>query len=422
MEWLFWAVTVASAGLAIILLEVAKVIWWKPLHLKKLFEAQGIQGPSYKFIYGNAPDIVRMAREESSDPKSLSGHNIVPRVLPALHQWKKTYGPKYVYWFGNKPRLYVPDPELVREILSNKFGHYKKVHLNPTPMKHRGLGTLEDKKWAQHRRIINPSFHMEVLKGMIPEITECGTNMIEDWRKLVSSGANEINVFKEFSCFTSDVISRTAFGSSYAEGKHVFHLLSQLVLLRFERSRRVNIPGSRCIIDRRSLIPIEVGDGFSMEMSSEGTESEFPMVIADFKQSRMPISDDMIPANSLELEISERDNQMKKTEQFEIEDAHGTAPKLEDYNLIQISDPESPIFAATGDDSKFNQKCNTICIEEASTENHMEKVGAIASHIDMSLMVNRDTASLISGNSERPNKEINVEGVSGKNQKSKQNV
>ncbi|GLJ28121.1 hypothetical protein SUGI_1194230 [Cryptomeria japonica] len=95
----------------------------------------------------------------------------------------------------------------------------------------------------------------------------------------------------------------------------------------------------------------------------------------------------------------------EKTEQFEIEDANGTAPKLEDYNLIQISDPESPIFAAMGDDSKFNQKCNTICIEEASTENHMEKASAMASHIDISLMVDRDTASLISVNSEEPNKE-----------------
>ncbi|XP_057827264.2 cytochrome P450 CYP72A616 [Cryptomeria japonica] len=253
MEWFFWAIAVVSTGLAIILLEVAKVIWWKPLHFKKLFEAQGIQGPSYNFIYGNAPDIVRMARQESSNTKSLSGHNIVPRVLPAFHQWRKTYGQKYIYWFGNKPRLYVPDPELVREILSNKFGHYKKLQGNPTPKEHRGLVTLEGEKWAQHRRVINPSFHMEVLKGMIPEIAECGTNMIEEWKTLVSSGANEINVLKEFSCLTSDVISRTAFGSSYAEGKHLFHLLSELILLRFEKSRRVFIPGSRFLPTKKNM-------------------------------------------------------------------------------------------------------------------------------------------------------------------------
>ncbi|XP_057827293.1 cytochrome P450 CYP72A616 [Cryptomeria japonica] len=256
MGFLFWAVTVVSAGIAIILLEVVKAIWLKPLHFKKFFEAQGIQGPSYKFIYGNAPDIVKMARQESSNTKSLLGHNIVPRVLPAFHQWSKTYGQVYVYWFGNKPRLYVPDPPLVREILSNKFGNHKRVSNNPNgppPLKHRGLVELEGEKWAQHKKIINPSFHMDVLKGMIPQIAECATNMIEEWRKLVSSGANEINVLKEFSCLTSDIISHTAFGSSYAEGKYMFHLLSQRLLLIFEKSRSFNIPGSRFLPTKKNM-------------------------------------------------------------------------------------------------------------------------------------------------------------------------
>ncbi|XP_057827254.1 cytochrome P450 CYP72A616 [Cryptomeria japonica] len=256
MGFLFWAVTVVSAGLAILLLEVAKAIWLKPLHFKKFFEAQGIQGPSYKFIYGNAPDIVKMARQESSNTKSLLGHNIVSRVLPAFHQWSKTYGQVYVYWFGNKPRLYVPDPPLVREILSNKFGNHKRVSNSPNglpPLKHRGLVELEGEKWVQHKKIINPSFHMDVLKGMIPQIVECGTNMIEEWRKLVSSGANEINVLKEFSCLTSDIISHTAFGSSYAEGKYMFHLLSQRLLLIFEKSRSFNIPGSRSLPTQKNM-------------------------------------------------------------------------------------------------------------------------------------------------------------------------
>ena len=52
----------------------------------------------------------------------------------------------------------------MREILSNKFGNYKRVRLNPKPLKDQGLVELEGEKWAQHRRIINPSFHMDVLK------------------------------------------------------------------------------------------------------------------------------------------------------------------------------------------------------------------------------------------------------------------
>ena len=83
---------------------------------------------------------------------------------------------------------------------------------------------------------------------MIPQIAERGTNMIEEWENLVSSGSNEIDVLKEFTCLTSDIISGTAFGSSYAEGKYMFHLLSQWMMLLFERSRSIEILGSMLVI------------------------------------------------------------------------------------------------------------------------------------------------------------------------------
>ncbi|KAH9313966.1 hypothetical protein KI387_022593, partial [Taxus chinensis] len=250
MEWLFWVATAVSAGLGMFLLQLAIDIWWKPLRIKKHFEAQGIHGPPYKLVYGNAPDIVRMANEESSKPLPLSGHNIAPRVLPAYHQWEKKYGHDYVYWFGTKPRLYVPHPELAKEILSSKFGHFEKIHHNQAGPQ--GIGGLEGEKWSQRRRILNPAFHMEVLKGMIPSIAESGTNMFREWSKLISSGANEFDVFKELSILTSDIISRTAFGSSYAEGNYIFDLQAQQILLMFERFRSVYIPGSRFIPTKKN--------------------------------------------------------------------------------------------------------------------------------------------------------------------------
>ncbi|KAH9313967.1 hypothetical protein KI387_022594 [Taxus chinensis] len=243
MELLFWVAAVVLAGLGILLLQLARDIWWKPLQIKKHFESQGIQGPPYKLLYGNAPDIVRMANEESCKPLPLSGHNIVPRVLPGFHQWGKTYGHDYVYWFGNKPRLFIPHPELAKEILSKKFGHYEKIQFKQ--VRNEGLSGLKGEKWARHRRILNPGFRMEALKGMIPSIAECSTNMLREWSKLVSSGVNEIDVYKEFSVLTSDIISHTAFRSSYAEGNHIFHLQAQYVLLAFESFCRVYIPGSR---------------------------------------------------------------------------------------------------------------------------------------------------------------------------------
>ncbi|GLJ51713.1 hypothetical protein SUGI_1099070 [Cryptomeria japonica] len=165
MEWVFWGLAAVCAGLVWFLLKIATTIWWKPLQLKKYFEAQGIRGPPYRLFYENSTDITRMIDEQKSKPMPLS-HDILPRVLPHLHQWAKTYGQDFIFWFGPNPRLVVPHPELIKEILSTKFGNYPKPPDNPLSRQlvGQGLVGLKGEKWAQHRRFINPAFHMDLLK------------------------------------------------------------------------------------------------------------------------------------------------------------------------------------------------------------------------------------------------------------------
>ena len=55
----------------------------------------------------------------------------------------------------------------------------------------------------------------------------------------------EIEVYNEFKILTSEIISRTAFGSSYAEGQHIFHMLMQLAVIISKNKYRITIPGIR---------------------------------------------------------------------------------------------------------------------------------------------------------------------------------
>lgn len=77
---------------------------------------------------------------------------------------------------------------------------------------------------------------------MLPAFTHSCEEMISKWKELLSpDGTCEIDVWPFLQNLTLDVISRTAFGSSYVEGTKIFELLkSQGFLLMTERY--ANIP------------------------------------------------------------------------------------------------------------------------------------------------------------------------------------
>ncbi|XP_071723783.1 cytochrome P450 734A1-like [Rutidosis leptorrhynchoides] len=236
-------------------LKVVIILWWKPRKIEDHFSKQGIRGPPYHFFIGNVKELVAMMLKASAQPMPFS-HNILPRVLSFYHHWKKIYGGTFLVWFGHTVRLTISDPELIREIFSSKSEFYEKNEVHPLvkQLEGDGLLSLNGEKWHRHRKIITPNFHMENLKLLVPVVAKSVTNMLEKWSTMSCKGGTvEIEVSEWFQLLTEDVITRTVFGSSYEDGKTIFKLQAQQMVLAAESFQNVFIPGYRFMPTRRNM-------------------------------------------------------------------------------------------------------------------------------------------------------------------------
>jgi len=242
-----WNLAGAAAAMALLWLAawILEWAWWTPRRLGRALQAQGLRGTRYRLFTGDVPENSRLNREARSKPLPLGSHDIMPRVQPMLSNTIKDNGKLSFTWFGPEPRVLIPDPELVREILSNKFGHYGKPKSSRFGrLLANGLVNHEGEKWAKHRRILNPAFHHEKIKRMLPVFSTCSEEMITRWENSMSSGGlSEVDVWPEFQNLTGDVISRTAFGSSYQEGMKIFQLQGELGERLMEAFQTLFIPG-----------------------------------------------------------------------------------------------------------------------------------------------------------------------------------
>ncbi|KAF8696984.1 hypothetical protein HU200_036631 [Digitaria exilis] len=168
--------------------------WLRPRRLGRALHAQGLRSTAFRFPSGDLAEETRLLAAQRAKPLPLSSaHAITARVEPLLHK-------------AVNEHVIISDPDLVREVLANKFGHYRKHELpsNFVKMIGNGLVNHEGEKWAVHRKIINPAFHLEKLK------------LMGRWEDLIGSDGNarEIDVLPELQDLTGDAISRAAFGSN----------------------------------------------------------------------------------------------------------------------------------------------------------------------------------------------------------------
>jgi cytochrome P450 len=82
------------------------------------------------------------------------------------------------------------------------------------------------------------------VQRMLPAFSACCEELVSRRAKsLGSDGSCELDVWPELQNLTGDVISRTAFSSSYHEGRRIFQLQAEQASLVMTNIRKIMIPG-----------------------------------------------------------------------------------------------------------------------------------------------------------------------------------
>ncbi|TKY66495.1 11-oxo-beta-amyrin 30-oxidase [Spatholobus suberectus] len=231
MEQLFsspaaiWVVSVIVAVIHLWALHMLNSLWLRPKRFERLLRAQGLQGDPYSLSCRNSNHTHMQQHEPKSQPFALS-NDVAPRVFTSLYHTIAKYGKNSFFWEGTTPKVIITDPQQIKEVFNNIHDFQKPKLSGNAKFLIDGLINYEGEKWAKHRRIINPAFHLEKLKNMLPAFSQSCHDMISTLEGMLSlDGKCEIDVWPFLQNLTREVISRTAFGSSYAEGEKIFELL-----------------------------------------------------------------------------------------------------------------------------------------------------------------------------------------------------
>ncbi|EPS61577.1 hypothetical protein M569_13217 [Genlisea aurea] len=249
-------IAISSLVLAALFFSYRVLNWayLRPKRVEKFLRKHGLRGNEYRFPYGDSMELIRSG--ERSEPKPIGlEDDIKSRVSGFVAKTIQTYGNCCFIWFGPNPVIILSDAELVKEVLTKPETYGQVENANPlVKLFFTGVVSYEGEKWIKHRKILNPGFHLENLKLMIPAFKWSCEGVLNKWEEFImsSDGSAEIDVWPYLQDITSEAISRTAFSSSYEEGKKIFQLQREQADYVVEASRSLYIPGSQYFPTKRN--------------------------------------------------------------------------------------------------------------------------------------------------------------------------
>ncbi|EDL30649.1 mCG123382 [Mus musculus] len=127
-------------------------------------------------------------------PQWLFGNTLkdLQQILLCVEKFPSTY----VRWlWGNHARVVIYDPDYMKVILG-RSGY--------------GLLLLNGKKWFQHRRMLTPAFHYDILKPYVGIMVDSVHVMLDKWEQLVDQDC-PLEIYQDISLMTMETMMKCAF-------------------------------------------------------------------------------------------------------------------------------------------------------------------------------------------------------------------
>ncbi|NXP26507.1 CP4B1 protein, partial [Scytalopus superciliaris] len=144
----------------------------------------------------------------------LYGHNHLVYPEKILHQvvsWGEKYPYAFPRWFGPVlPTLIVHHPEYAKSVLGRTDPKASVPYKFLIPWIGEGLLILDGTKWFQHRKMLTPAFHYDVLKSYVTLMSDSVKVMLDKWDKK-STERKSVELFQDVSLMTLDSIMKCAF-------------------------------------------------------------------------------------------------------------------------------------------------------------------------------------------------------------------
>ncbi|NXS60561.1 CP4B1 protein, partial [Brachypteracias leptosomus] len=177
-------------GVIFVLVKVAQFYWER----KKVIKAmEAFPGPPKHWLYGHNHLVT------------------ADNVLNQLMSLAEEYPYAFPRWLGPVlPSLIIHHPEYAKSILGQTDRKPKVPYKFIVPWIGEGLLILSGTKWFQHRKLLTPAFHYDVLKSYVALMLDSVKVMLDKWEKKNTERIS-VELFQDVSLMTLDSIMKCAF-------------------------------------------------------------------------------------------------------------------------------------------------------------------------------------------------------------------